>query len=429
VKKCKYSLFFAAFFGMAALCVSLAMGVPQQVYAAQVSQGNALVDINHREVPYVDNTSDYSLAKRAKPFASSKEYQKETKLKWKFYGNTYKSVAYDDKSTKWTFKSQFFLPVTVNKKEVGGWTEPQSMVVTPDGKYIFVLYGHKAGSKSKLSKGFIVRYDYTKMKKLGLTSSKNLYKIRKAAWDKAYHYPDIYKKSSTDKKIFSCMKVGPLFTVGHGQSLAYNPKTKQLWMWQDREKSGGGFSDKNGVARLQRVSKTTLKADLVINFKITSKGGSPIQMGHNLAFDKKGYGYFVTTGGAQVFSDPTDPSTGSAQTVLKVYKITFGSKNKVRINWIQNIQNGPREAGSPIQSLGYNPRTNKLIVVGDDSILTLPVSKLTGKIGDLKASDIHYANFNTKREFESITFDKSGYAYMLLNRGPEILKSTAAVKY
>jgi DNA-binding beta-propeller fold protein YncE len=415
---------------VAVVCALLLFGGSQQVYAAQITQGNAFVSVEHKDVPYVKNTNRYTLPKSTVEYKSSREFQKESKLKWKFRANSYAPTAYDSISTKWRFRTQLFLPVTTNSKEVGGWGDPQSIVITPDGRYIYVAYSHKAGDIKKPSKGFIVRYDYKQMKKLGLTESNKLSFLRKFGWDKAYKYEEIYLKSRTDRFIAKCMKVGPLITIGHGQSLAYNPKTKELWMWQDREKAGGGFSDPNGTARLQRISTATLKPNLVVNFKLATRAGTPIQMGHNLAFDNDGNAYFAVNGNARLYSDPSDSSTYyGSKVVLKIYKITFTKNKRVRVSWVQNIQYGPRVPGSPVQSMGYNPRTDKLVVIADDSIITIPASKLTGKIGDLKASDIHYANFKTGREFEGIAFDKSGYGHLLLNRGPEILRTTAAVRY
>lgn len=56
----------------------------------------------------------------------------------------------------------------------------------------------------------------------------------------------------------------------------------------------------------------------------------------------------------------------------------------------------------------------------DDSFASVPISKVGKK---MSASDVKYQHYSSHREFECLEFE-NGYSYLLLNRGPEVLRST-----
>jgi hypothetical protein len=291
--------------------------------------------------------------------------------------NTISTSKADGKSV--TFKTKYLLP----RRYVSAfWGNPQSMALDNETGYLYVLYTVKEDS----TKGWILRLDTKKLAKNKITF-KQLALATKSG------------KEKLDKKIQECIKYGPKFTTGHGQSLAFNPATKELWEIQDMSMkiSPGSY------ATVQRISTSSLKPDAAIKFRLKDT----VTMGHNLTFDSEGNAYFYTYMGS-------GPWTGS----VKIYKGQI-STDKVHFELIpQGVKNAP---GEHSQGLGYDANTNRLVFVVDGCLASVPVDKL----GELKPSDVWQTKFKTKREFESVVFDDDGYAYLLSNRDPEVFKSTA----
>ena len=239
----------------------------------------------------------------------------------------------------------------------GDQASVQSMAVTPDGSVAYIMCVFKESAPSESSwLGYVVKYD-------------------------------IANKTVISK--------GPLFTTGHGQAMALNPKTGELWFTS---------AAKQVKTNLQRINTTTLVPDKRINFKLKKT----IKMGNNLAFDKKGNVYFYTRN-----FDGAGPKN-----CLKIYKGKI-KKKKVTFKLInQGIKYPPGQIG---QSLGYNPVSNRLYFVDDGEIISVPVSKL----GKLKKKHVRTTGFSGQREFESITFDMYGRGYFLTNRPYEIMTVSA----
>jgi hypothetical protein len=278
-----------------------------------------------------------------------------------------------------TFKTKYLLPINFQAPR---WGNPQSMTMDNETGYLYVLYTVKADSIT----GWVVRYDTEKLAK---------YKI-------SYKQLAAAKKNGTsklDKKIKKCIKCGPKFTTGHGQSLSFNPVTKELWEIKDtnmRAKPGS-------YATIQRINTSSLKPDRAIKFRLKYT----VAMGHNLTFDSEGNAYFFTYAGSGNF-------VGS----VKIYKGQI-SGEEVHFELIpQGLRYAP---GEHSQGMGYDAHRNRLVLVADGCIVSVPVDKL----GELSPSDVWQTKFKTKREFENVTFDEKGYAYLITNRNPEIFKSTA----
>jgi hypothetical protein len=288
--------------------------------------------------------------------------------------NTIKTSKKDKKAV--TFKTKYFLPYSYVSNR---WLNPQSTVMDPDTGYLYVLYTKEGGS----NQGWIVRYDTKKLAK---------YKISKTQLKAA-------TKSGTsalNKKIKKCIKYGPIFTTGHGQSLSLNPVTGELWEIKDTSMKAG----KGSYATLQRINKNTLKPNAAIKFRLKST----YAMGHNLTFDSEGNAYFFTY-------------TSTFGNSLKIFRGQI-STDSVHFEVIpQGLKNPP---GTHSQGIAYSAKSNRLLFIADGCISSVPVDKL----GNLKAADVWQTKFKTKREFESVTFDEKGYAYLLVNRNPEVLKST-----
>jgi hypothetical protein len=294
--------------------------------------------------------------------------------------NTIKTSKSDNK--KVTFKTKYRLPLFFeSKSESKKWGNPQSMARDNETGYLYVLYTVKEGSNT----GWIVRYDTERIAD---------YKIKYNELDKA----NKSDKSELNEKLKKCIKVGPRFTTGHGQSLSFNPVTQELWEIKDTD-----MKIKPGsYATLQRINTSTLKPDAAIEFRLKYT----VTMGHNLTFDSEGNAYFYTYVNGGEFNDS-----------VKIYKGQV-STDSVHFELIpQGLKYNP---GTHSQGMGYSAESNRLVLVADGCIVSVPVDKL----GDLEPSDVWQTQFKTNREFENVTFDEDGYAYLLTNRNPEVFKST-----
>jgi hypothetical protein len=279
---------------------------------------------------------------------------------------------------KLTFKTKYFLPLHFESQL---WNNPQSMALDNETGYLYVLYT----TKSKGTTGWITRYDTKKLAKYGISYLQLATATKKGS-------------SELNKKLKKCIKRGPTFTTGHGQSLALNPVTKELWEIRDMSTTGGF----GAYATLQRIGKSTLKPDAAIEFRLKST----VAMGHNLTFDRDGNAYFFTYAGSGAFA-------GS----VKIYRGRI-STDEVRFELIpQGLKYAP---GKHSQGMGYDAKKNRLVFVADGCISSVPADKL----GALEPKDVRQTKFKTDREFEGVVFDAKGYAYLLTNRYPEILKST-----
>lgn len=282
--------------------------------------------------------------------------------------DTIKSVS----GTKWALKTKYLLPNThmALGKSSRDLTNPQAAAFA--GKYLFVLYApHQFHGK-----GFVVRYNKSTLNNWSLS-----------------------KVQGSLIKSTPGMKVGPMFNVGHGQSLAYNKKQHAIWMWRDR-----ADMKPTTWSTIQRISMSSLKPNRAIKFHM-SNGGANVPAGHDLTFDNSGHAYWWGISGGMV----------------KLYKARLGAKS-IHVTLAKQILR--HRTGTHEQSMGYNPHNGRLYLVSDDSIQTLPARKLNGR-GSLRPSDIKYTKFRSHREFESMIFD-GGHAFLLTNRNPELLRSTTA---
>jgi hypothetical protein len=323
---------------------------------------------------------------------------------------------------KMSFVTSAFLPVTF--KESGDWGNIQSFIM--DENYWYILHLENDHSDT----GWIVRYDLDALNNhnIDVHSAKGVDKLRKLGIVNKYvqikgNLPDeaanvfggeTRAPSEVKTIIQDAIKVGPKFKTGHGQGFAKNPKTGEFWLVQDTKAT----RKPDVYTKFYRIDPETLKPNAEISFRM----GSTIPRGCNLAFDKNGYAYWYN------FANPTfnnykvswmNKGSKDDKGYVKFFKGTISTK-KVNFKMVmQGLQFRPGTIG---QSLSYNPVNNRLYVVSDGSITSVPVSKL----GKLKPKDVLTTNFKTKREFETVQFDKKGYAYLMVTLGPEILRSTTA---
>ncbi|WP_105956934.1 hypothetical protein [Apilactobacillus quenuiae] len=321
-----------------------------------------------KAVNFVKNRSYFHLHKynygHSHGYYSSKTYQKYPQ-----------KLLFKSGNFKQNGKTDFYLPVSRRKSADMG--NPQSITKSPDGHFAFIMYSNKVHGKNNGTSN-IVRYDLWKLYKLKLNMN-NMDAIRRGI----KHNP----------KIRAAIKFGPKINVGHGQSLAYNPKNNTLWYI---------LMGVNGhKATLVRASLKTFSPIKKIHFKFSSS----YNLSNELTFDKHGnmYTYIKYL-----------PNKRSAGRIVIFKGKILG--NRVHFNVIkQGILNGP---GFHTQGLGYNPKSNRLYFVSDGIISSIPIKKL----GRLKPNDVHTTCFKTKREFEGIAFSKNGTGHILMNRGPELSK-------
>ncbi|MBW1606201.1 hypothetical protein [Lactobacillus sp. Sy-1] len=262
------------------------------------------------------------------------------------------------------FQTAYFLSHNTS----ANWAAPQSAARV--GRYVYVMYNYNA--KFKDNRDFIVRYDTHKIKNYGI--------------------PLHHKDTKVDG-----VKVGPVFNGGHGQSLAYNPKNKQLWFLN---MGRGSYYH----VKAERVSIKTLRPNYQVRFKLSFNSSL---MDNVLAFDKHGRAYtYVRSGGGSVKQG--------------AYKIYYGSISTKGVHF-NLARRAIRHAAGPIpQGMGYNPKNNRLYFVSDGSILSIPANK----VNTLKRRDIKYVHVKTNREFEGITFDKHGHGLLLVLRPAELMRIT-----
>ncbi|MDR2967032.1 MAG: hypothetical protein LBU74_03690 [Methanobacteriaceae archaeon] len=291
---------------------------------------------------------------------------------------------------KYTFKTEYFLPTSGKKIGKAGeyneyWYNCQAITIV--GKHMYILTSHGYNVK----KGFIVRYDMEMLNKYKLNQGKALASLRKLGTS-LKNNENLTKHQKLIKK---AIKIGPVFNTGHGQSLAYNPKTKSLWMWQDDKY----LSPK---LKLMKINMKTLKPSSMYKFTVyyNNKKANKVR---NLAFDKNGNFYFH-----QFISS----SKGD-----NIFKGKIAN-NEIKIELLATIKNRP---GYYAQALALNPVSNRLYLVFDGVFYSIPVDKLCNYT--LTKNDFEYTILNTKREFEGMSFDKYGNTYLLLIRGTEVLKS------
>lgn len=312
------------------------------------------------------------------------------------FEKTANTIKYKAGNGKTSFKTDIYLPSTF--KTTGDLGNAQSEVF--DGSTLYVMNETK---NTTTDQGFVVKYNLTKLRALA-KSSADLSILKRAASNQ------INRKTltSNQKAALKCVTIGPTFTTGHGQAMALNPKTGKLWFI-------GTSGTSTETSNIQELNKTTLLPDKKINFKMGQNQHAPI----NLTFDSEGNFY--------AFTDNT--ASFAVKNSVKIYKGVINSNNTVQINLV--MQGLQYAAGTHAQSIGFNTVNQRLYLVSDGSLISVPVAKL----GSLSASDVRAETFQTSntqgkaiatREFEGLTFDGTGVGYLLTNKGVEIMKATSS---
>ncbi|MDN6029001.1 MAG: hypothetical protein L0I02_04260 [Lactobacillus sp.] len=304
------------------------------------------------------------------------------------------------------YKTRWFFPTKFprgSKTLYAG--DPQSCVFSQDQQSLYILYG----LTKQPGKGYIVKYNVAGLDRM---NRKSMSFLRKSTHYQ-YLYVTQHSRSKTTRRwrkqylqyTRHYLQVGPVITVGHGQSLSLNPQTNRLFLLQDTNMHNDKalVSDKVTAAE---ISWSKLRPINWVHYSLDPK----VDLGgHVLTFGADGEAYFAT-----------QPSVSSS-TPNRV-KFYYGqlTLNQVSFNLAQRILG--RAIGTHLQNISYNPRSNRLNATADGAMISVPANP--DKLNHLTPADIAQFTFNSKREFEDIQFDQQGYSYLLVNRGVEILKST-----
>lgn len=284
------------------------------------------------------------------------------------------------------FQTALYLPEKLVHRNL---SDPQSAAFSANNRYLYVMYVNPHQAHNAAQTGWVLRYDWQKLMRLGLGTPGKMALLRQAALDQANG-----SLTTTDQRVLACVKVGPEFDAGHAQSLALNPQTNQFWFIQaDRQDSP------NTVARL---NVQTLTPDMTVTYESPDPAG----LGTVLTFDDQGQAYYWTkaaakngqAGGVQLFRGQITPQA-----------VQFTAMK-------QTLATAP---GHFVQSMGYSDVTGRLYLVSDASITSLPAQRL----GRLKTGQVGEINFATNREFEGLIFmHHAANGYLLTNRGAELMQ-------
>ncbi|KRM69078.1 hypothetical protein FD06_GL000627 [Apilactobacillus ozensis DSM 23829 = JCM 17196] len=224
----------------------------------------------------------------------------------------------------------------------------QNITMSPDNRYLFVEY-HEISSTDNSMLGKIAKFDL-KTKKL--------------------------------------IKESPEMEFGHGQSLSYNRHEKILYLIVL-----GRNASKH--AKIMRINPNNLK-----KISLTKVKSKSYLISDQLIFDKYNNAYSYTKSSNNI----------NGKNCLRIYKGKVNKKHS-KLNLKQVIKHAPGSNNYPAnipQSMAYNQRSGRIYFVANGEIMSVSSHKL----GHLKRKDIQDTVFNTNKEFEGLTFDSKGYAYL-----------------
>lgn len=293
--------------------------------------------------------------------------------------------------THYDFKTELYLPMGDYRGTL--LNDPQSAAFSSNNRYLYVLYvDDRTAATNAAQTGWVVRYDWQRLLKLGAAKSGHMAMIRQAVLAANAH-----KLTKRDREILACLKLGPKFDSGHAQSLTLNPVTNELWFVQD-------FGNERPNA-VERLNPNTLKPDAKVVFNLSPHTG----MGDVLTFDDQGHAYFWT--------HAADSATNQPVGGVKIYRGQISTRN-VSFQLVAQLQTRP---GLIAQSMSYDDAARQLYLIADEGITTVPVMDL----GHLTSRVVGESDFGADREFEGLVFmHHSVNGYLLTNRGVELMKLT-----
>ncbi|CAI2624719.1 hypothetical protein AKUA2103_02270 [Apilactobacillus kunkeei] len=213
---------------------------------------------------------------------------------------------------------------------------------------------------------------------------------------------DLFSKYFDLSKLLT---ISPVTNIGHGQTLSYNPSNNHVYLAQDDKLGVVGDDFYNQVTEMDAENMNPVH---VYRFKLNNNGH--YYAIHTLTFDNDGNAYFGVRGGPKKMK-------GS-------YTLFHGTMNESGIQFtpVKGLIKWP---GSFNQGVTYNRNNNRLYLLSNDMIISIPVDEVRND--NIQPQDVHYTTFSTNREFESLSFDSSGYGYLVVLWRSEVLKSTAPI--
>ncbi|WP_220729943.1 hypothetical protein [Apilactobacillus zhangqiuensis] len=213
---------------------------------------------------------------------------------------------------------------------------------------------------------------------------------------------DLFRKYFDLSKLLT---ISPVTNIGHGQTLSYNPSNNHVYLAQDDKLGVVGDDFYNQVTEMDAEHMNPVH---VYRFKLNNKGH--FYAIHTLTFDNDGNAYFGVRGGPKKMKGTYTLFHGT----MDDHGIQF-SPVKGLIKW----------PGSFNQGVTFNRNNNRLYLLSNDMIVSIPVDQV--KNDNIQPQDVHYTTFGTNREFESLSFDSSGYGYLVVLWRSEVLKSTTPI--
>lgn len=133
-------------------------------------------------------------------------------------------------------------------------------------------------------------------------------------------------------------------------------------------------------------------------------------LGDTLAFDTHNHVY----NGNRIWRENSSKRFKNGNVVLYQGLLSRRHANFSLIK--QGIRHAP---GEVIQALAYNPKTHRLYIEVNDAIVSFPVNRL----GHLRPRDVKEMILK-QHQYEGLSFDQKGFAYILMNGPKEVMKST-----
>lgn len=289
------------------------------------------------------------------------------------------------------FKTACYLPMSLDGR---GLNDPQSATFSADDRYLYVLYVDSQQAGNGTQTGWVVRYDWQRLMQLGAGTPGKMALLRLAAAHQREH-----RLTALDREVLACIKVGPKFNSGHAQSLNLNPASNQLWFIQDGDRR---------TSTVERLDPETLTPNASVQFRL----GSGVKMGIVLTFNRQGRAYFWT-----------HQQGATAQAPAGTVRLYRGTISTAGVQFEQLNQGLAFQPGYYAQSMGYSPTRNRLYLVSDGSITSVPVSQL----GHLTTKEIGESNYADGREFEGLVFmHHSPDGFLLTSRGVELMRMVPA---
>lgn len=208
--------------------------------------------------------------------------------------------------------------------------------------------------------------------------------------------PQLFKYAD----IAQAAQISPQVDIGHGQTLTFNPQNKHLYMVEDNTLTDLRNRDENNT--VLELDPETMNPIRQYNFKMFHGDSANLQL-HTLAFDKDGNAYWGRKNGMG-------------------YMFFFGRLDEHSVHFQASPSYVKTRGSSPNQGTSANPANDRLYFVSDDILTSIPTGEI--RDGSFTPSDIHYSVFNSKKEWESLSFDQNGRGYLLALWPAQLMTST-----